>query len=240
MTRNVFRSPAARLAPRLALLGVAAVALAACSGFRDRLDGAYDKGLTTDQPYQKVHPITVESATKLVELPAKGPVAGRDAAALDALARGYLTEGEGPITVAYPAAAGKGGSAAGAVRSAVRRLRAAGVAPRKIVTGAYDPSADGDRGVVVSYAALTATAGACGGLWEDTIQTYANQTPARFGCSHQRNLAAMISNPRDLLGPAPRDPSNPERRAVALEHYVAGSATTSDQTIQNTSTTGSP
>ena len=49
-----------------------------------------------------------------------------------------------------------------------------------------------------------------------------NLNYANFGCAQQRNLAAQIANPADLIGPRTMTPSDPERRAVVIGRYENG------------------
>jgi pilus assembly protein CpaD len=43
-----------------------------------------------------------------------------------------------------------------------------------------------------------------------------------FGCATQRNLAAMVANPSDLVQPRGETPAYSARRSVALEKYRKG------------------
>ena len=45
-----------------------------------------------------------------------------------------------------------------------------------------------------------------------------------FGCAQQRNLAAQVANPADLLGPRTMEPADAERRDVVLDKYRQGQA----------------
>ena len=46
-----------------------------------------------------------------------------------------------------------------------------------------------------------------------------------FGCANQRNLAAMIDNPADLVQPRPETPAYTARRTEAFEKYRKGNST---------------
>ena len=46
-----------------------------------------------------------------------------------------------------------------------------------------------------------------------------------FGCSTQSNIAAMVSNPADLLGPRSMTPSSADRRDTVYDKYVKGQPT---------------
>ena len=56
-------------------------------------------------------------------------------------------------------------------------------------------------------------------------RTTRNLPYPNFGCAQQRNLAALIANPADLLGPRTMEPADPERRAVVFDKYRQGEAT---------------
>ncbi len=43
-----------------------------------------------------------------------------------------------------------------------------------------------------------------------------------LGCASQRNLAAMVDNPADLVQPRGETPAYSPRRSVAIEHYRKG------------------
>jgi pilus assembly protein CpaD len=47
-----------------------------------------------------------------------------------------------------------------------------------------------------------------------------------FGCAYQRNMAAMIDNPSDLVQPRAETPAYTERRTEGFEKYRKGNTTT--------------
>ena len=73
--------------------------------------------------------------------------------------------------------------------------------------------------------------GPCG-LWPEDLgpsihnRTYFENKPYyNFGCANQRNLAAMVDNPSDLVQPRPETPPYTERRTASFEKYRKGTAT---------------
>jgi pilus assembly protein CpaD len=52
-----------------------------------------------------------------------------------------------------------------------------------------------------------------------------NKPYYNFGCANQRNLAAMIDNPSDLVQPRPETPAYTIRRSEAFEKYRKGENT---------------
>ena len=53
-----------------------------------------------------------------------------------------------------------------------------------------------------------------------------NKQYYNFGCAHQRNIAAMIDNPSDLVQPRSETPAYTTRRTAAFEKYRKGLPTT--------------
>jgi pilus assembly protein CpaD len=53
-----------------------------------------------------------------------------------------------------------------------------------------------------------------------------NKEYYNFGCSYQRNMAAMIDNPSDLVQPRSETPAYTMRRTEAFEKYRKGETTT--------------
>ena len=52
-----------------------------------------------------------------------------------------------------------------------------------------------------------------------------NLTPKNFGCSVQHNIAAMVADPRDLLGPRRLDPADANRAGTVIDAYEQGKIT---------------
>ena len=81
--------------------------------------------------------------------------------------------------------------------------------------------------IKISYTKLMAEAGPCG-LWPHDLgpawdRTYTENRPYwNLGCASQRNLAAMVDNPTDLVQPRGDAPAYTARRSVALDKYRKG------------------
>ncbi|MGI9379629.1 MAG: CpaD family pilus assembly lipoprotein, partial [Methyloligellaceae bacterium] len=68
------------------------------------------------------------------------------------------------------------------------------------------------------------------GLWPDDLAHDPENRPySEFGCATQRNLAAAIDNPRDLIEPRGTTPRSSERRSRAWDSYVNGESTVSEK-----------
>jgi pilus assembly protein CpaD len=82
----------------------------------------------------------------------------------------------------------------------------------------------------ITFPKITAQAGPCG-MWPEDIgpsynRTYfENQPHWNFGCATQRNLAAMVENPSDLVQPQHETPPYTMRRTKVMEKYRDGEST---------------
>jgi pilus assembly protein CpaD len=54
---------------------------------------------------------------------------------------------------------------------------------------------------------------------------FENQPPWNFGCATQRNLAAMVDNPADLVQPRGETPASEMRRTTVGAAYQQGKPT---------------
>jgi pilus assembly protein CpaD len=146
-----------------------------------------------------------------------------------ALAQTWLREGTGAISVDVPVNTPNARTAADAFREIQATLAAAGVPPRAIVVRQYRPEDPRQMATIrLNYPKISAVAGPCG-VWPDDLgpsidnKTYfENKQYYNFGCANQRNLAAMVDNPSDLVQPRPETPPYTARRTAAFEKYRKG------------------
>src|SRR5882757_3215114 len=107
------------------------------------------------------------------------------------------------------------------------------VPPRAINVRQYHPEDPRHMAAIrLNYPKISAVAGPCG-LWPEDLgpsidnkSWFDNKPYYNFGCSNQRNLAAMVDNPADLVQPRPETPAYWPRRNAAFEKYKKGTATT--------------
>jgi pilus assembly protein CpaD len=180
------------------------------------------------------HPITVEPSFRELKVQFAGGADGmnaEDAAKFDAFLADYRVHGNGSLGISVP----NGIPGRAALTALAERAAATGISRDKILVSTHDV-ANGDNRVDVSYIAYTAHTQACGNWSENEAFTLDNQTPKNFGCSVQQNIAAMVADPRDLLGPGAMGPVDTERRAAVMDHYEKGEVT---QAAKHSSGSGS-
>ena len=107
-----------------------------------------------------------------------------------------------------------------------------GVPPNAVSIRGYHPRDPRQFATLrLSYPRITAEAGPCG-VWPDDLgpsvknKVYVENKPYHnFGCASQRNLAAMVDNPSDLVQPRPETPPYEAPRSIAFEKYRKGEPT---------------
>lgn len=71
----------------------------------------------------------------------------------------------------------------------------------------------------ISFLALAANVGECGKWEENIIATSENRQYGNFGCATQNNLAKIIANPADLIGPRGESSIDASRRDVVITNW---------------------
>ena len=71
----------------------------------------------------------------------------------------------------------------------------------------------------ISFLALAANVGKCGKWQENVIATSENRQYGNFGCATQNNLAKIIANPADLIGPRGESSIDASRRDVVITDW---------------------
>ena len=79
----------------------------------------------------------------------------------------------------------------------------------------------------LSYTRYVAQGPECGDWSANLADNPRNLDYPNFGCAYQRNIAAMVSNPADLLGPRTMTARDSTRRDVVFGKYYKGESTIS-------------
>lgn len=172
------------------------------------------------------HPIAVEPSYRELKVTYAGGADGMsadDAAKLDAFLADYRTHGNGSLSISAPGSAGRA-----AITFFAEHAAATGISRNRILVSTRESGGDGR--VSISYIAYTARADSCGDWSENLAYSADNLTPGNFGCSVQHNIAAMVADPRDLLGPRPFEPADANRAGAVLEKYEQGMPTAAQKT----------
>jgi pilus assembly protein CpaD len=204
-----------------------AAALGACTH-----TSQVDTTASIPNDYRLRHPIAIQEANRTVNIfvgNTRGGLSASQRADVVGLASVWLREGTGAIVAEVPAGTGNARTAADSFKEVRSLLMAAGVPPRGIIVRHYHP-ADPRlfASIRLTYPQIAAVAGPCG-VWPEDLgpsiknKGYFDNKPYwNFGCANQRNLAAMVDNPSDLVQPRPETPAYTARRTYALDKYRQG------------------
>ncbi len=218
----------AGLMPRAAI--VVASALVVCGCNTDQRVTAVPE-IPTD--YRMRHPITIKEADNTLELfigSNRGTLTAVQRAQVLAFAQTWRREATGGVIIDLPGGTSNEHAAADSLREIQSILAASGVPPAGIVVRSYHAEGRNLATVRITYPKITAQAGPCG-LWPEDIgpsfnRDYAENTPYwNLGCATQRNLAAMVENPADLVQPRGETPAYTMRRTTVVEKYRQGNPT---------------
>jgi pilus assembly protein CpaD len=212
-----------------ALVGLAVV-LGACTHTGDEVTSSIP------DDYRQRHPIVVQEADRSVVIfvgHARGGLSASQRADVMGLAETWLREGTGAIIVDLPVDTPNAAAAADSFREIQSLVAAAGVPPRGITVHRYHPDDPRQMATIrLNYPKISAVAGPCG-LWPEDLGPsikdkgyFENKDYYNFGCAYQRNMAAMIDNPSDLVQPRSETPAYTARRTEAFEKYRKGNPTT--------------
>jgi pilus assembly protein CpaD len=215
----------------LALLGLS-IALGACTTTGE----VTTVGSVAPNDYRLRHPIAIQEANQSIDVfvgNSRGGLSASQRSDVMGLAQTWLREGTGAINADVPTGTPNARAAADTFREIRAMLAAAGVPPRGIIVRNYRPDDPRQLATIrLNYAKITAVAGPCG-VWPDDLGPsvnnpgYLENKPYyNFGCAYQRNMAAMIDNPSDLVQPRSETPPYTARRVNAYEKYKKGTTTT--------------
>ena len=97
-----------------------------------------------------------------------------------------------------------------------------GFAESAISIEPYHAEGDPQPPVRIAYLRFAAEGPTCGKWPSNLAETSRNVNYENFGCASQKNLAAMVSNPADLLGPRTMTPASADRRDTTWGRYIKG------------------
>jgi pilus assembly protein CpaD len=223
------RRSSAALALRAAIVTGLGVFVCACQTDQSQIAAAPN----VPYDYRMRHPITITEAEHTLQLligTNRSALTAAQRAELLAFAQTWKAEATGGVLIDLPTGTVNEQSAAGALREIQSILAATGVPPATMMVRTYPASRNALAAVKITYPKLTAQAGPCG-IWPEDIgpgfnrDYFENQPPWNFGCATQRNLAAMVANPSDLVQPQPEAPPYNERRTAVMQKYKQGQST---------------
>lgn len=216
------------IAPAAAVL--LAALLGACTTSQDTT-GSID---AYPADYRQRHPIVLQEGDRTVEVfvgAKRGGLSPAQRADVLAFAQAWKSEGTSGVLLDVPAGTANARAAAESAHEIVAILGAAGLPGDGVATRPYRPADPGRMAPIrLRYARIGASAGPCG-IWPNDLAMSNNHNYREnveywnLGCASQRNLAAMVVNPADLVQPRGETPIYAQRRTTVLDKYGQGAAT---------------
>ena len=188
--------------------------------------------------YRLRHPIAITEANSSIVVfvgHARAGLTMTQRSDVVGLAHNWVREGTGAVVAEVPVDTTNARAAAATFQEIRQVLMAGGVPSRGIVMHHYHPADPHELAVIhLSYSRIAATTGPCG-MWPQDLgpslsnpDYFENKPYYNLGCASQRNLAAMIDNPSDLVQPRSETAPSTARRSEAFEKYRKGESTTTN------------
>jgi pilus assembly protein CpaD len=217
--------PTAGIAVRAATAAACALFLIGCNTDQ-QITGAPE----VPADYRLRHPITLQETDRTLELligTNRGELNPTQRAQVLSFGLDWKRDATGGIVVSRPIGATNEHAAADVMTEIVSILSATGLPPASIIVQTYPATGPNLAPIHISYPRIRAQAGPCG-LWPQDIgpsmnrDYFENQPPWNYGCATQRNLAAEVDNPADLVQPRAETSAYAARRTVVMEKYRTG------------------
>jgi pilus assembly protein CpaD len=231
--RNALRRSARPLATKLIFASAAALAMSGCKTLEDPTRVA---GWTLIDSSQR-HPILVsqEPTTHLIRIGSDKQfgLSASQRAQLLAFADHYrvIDSGNSRLVVSVPSGAANEVAVMQAVGEIRALLNGQGFGQDAISVEAYSAEGAADPPIRVSYLRYVAEPPQCGDWSTNLAYEPTNLPYPNLGCTQQRNLAVMVANPADLLGPRSETARSGERRDQVWGKYITGQPTGARKSI---------
>lgn len=138
--------------------------------------------------------------------------------------------GNSRLVISAPSGSSNEMAAMAAVEEIRDLLASTGFNESLIAVEAYSSEGNGAAPVRISYMRYVAEGPTCGLDWSENLASNRkNVGHPNFGCTNQHNVAAMVANPADLLGPRASGARYGERRDVVMDKWTRGETTASEK-----------
>jgi pilus assembly protein CpaD len=219
---NVARRRAAAIGVRGLLIAGFAATLAGCNTFSDTTG-------SIPVAYRDRHPITINEGKKSLVLfvgGGRGGLSPAQRAEVLAFAHHWNRDATGGVTIDRPVGSVNARAVNDTLKETLSILVQAGVPATGIGIRPYNPRGN-NATLRLNYPLMTAQAGPCG-LWPDDLgasndrEHFENRQYYNFGCATQRNLAAMVAEPADLVQPRAEAPIYTPKRITGVDKWRKG------------------
>lgn len=214
---------------KLAQLAVAAAIAVSLGGCKTLEEGTRVAGWEITDPLQR-HPILVSQQPETLNVAVPRNANGlsssqrRDVLGFSRAARAS-DSGNTRLVISAPSGSANETAAIQTVHDIGALLKEEGFTESDINIEPFDAAGASSPPVRLSFLRYVAEGPECNNFQTNLAREPRNLAAPNFGCSSQKNLAAMVVNPADLLGPRNMDARPSERRLVTWDKYVKGETT---------------
>jgi pilus assembly protein CpaD len=210
----------------LLLSAVATLGLAGCDSLTGERQEQFSAGQQLLTPAER-HPIIVSQQLNKMSVKVARGAAGltppQRASVVDFLTRYRVADaGNSKLVISVPSGSANEVSAMNAVADLRPLLADQGFAESAVSIEPYHAEGDPQPPVRIAFLRYAAEGPTCGKWPSNVAETSRNVNYENFGCAQQKNLAAMVSNPADLLGPRTMTSASADRRDTTWGKYIKG------------------
>jgi pilus assembly protein CpaD len=210
-----------RARPALTVLTVLVMAAATCGCWTSP---RFQSPFALSNPSER-HPIAVREGEVALDLPVHSGSSGLNQSQKAKVAnflRAYQLQSTERLLIRAPSGGPNETAARRAYNQIRRAMYGAGLDPRAVVLEPYYADGNPSAPLRLSYLQFVAAPPDCPDWSENIGRDPQNMPWPNKGCATQRNLAAMVANPEDLVRPRGETPRPGERRDVTWGKYVKG------------------
>ena len=212
--------------PLLTLLAVLLVATTAGGCWKSP---RFQSPFTLANPNER-HPIAVRQGEVTLDLAVYPGASGLNPSQkgqVYGFLRDYKSQSADRLLIRAPSGGANETAAMRAYDEVRRAMKSAGINPAAVALEPYFGNGDPAAPLRLSYLQFVAEAPDCPDWSENIGRDPQNMPYPNMGCATQRNFAAMVANPEDLLHPRGETPRPGERRDTVWSKYVKGEVTIS-------------
>ena len=213
--------------PLLALLAVLVVATSAGGCWKSP---RFKAPFTLANPNER-HPIAVRQGEVTLDLAIYHGASGLNESQkgqLYGFLRDYKSQSAERLLIRAPSGGANETASLHAYDEVRKAMRRAGIDLAAVALEPYFAKGDPAAPLRLSYLQFVADPPDCPDWSENIGRDPQNMPSPNMGCATQRNFAAMVANPEDLVHPRGETPRSSERRDTVWSNYVKGKATGSE------------
>jgi pilus assembly protein CpaD len=221
---------ATRRAIRLAVCGLMIAGGAGALGGCNTLTAETTSAIHSD--YRERHPIAITEGKETLELfvgAGRGGLSPMQRAEVLAFAQNWKREATGSVRIDQPLGSSNERAARDTLNEVLSIVGQAGVPSNAIERRPYRLPRHKLATLRLSYPRMKATTGPCG-VWPNDLGPtndpayFENDQYWNLGCATQRNIAAMVENPADLVQPRAEAPAYTAKRNAAIDKWRKGNS----------------